>query len=170
MSDGADLSHLSDPRPEINELSLRDTWILEHNQFPSNCLMYEVVILSTRLWSKRNSHSYWAWWYTPAIPALERLRQYDLHEFKPNLGYLVSLRILYFFMERWQLVDARPQLTAPCHQPSWLWSSRSSHGHGSSWDPTVLPLHCGLKTEPFFKMSLALHSFPCQYYAGKLCY
>jgi hypothetical protein len=32
----------------------------------------------------------WAWWHTPVIPALGRLRQED-REFKSSLGYIARL-------------------------------------------------------------------------------
>jgi hypothetical protein len=33
-----------------------------------------------------------AWWYTPIIPALRRLRQQEDHKFETRLGYIISSR------------------------------------------------------------------------------
>jgi hypothetical protein len=37
---------------------------------------------------KKTEPECWVWWYTPVIPALEKLRQEDL-KFEVSLGYIV---------------------------------------------------------------------------------
>jgi hypothetical protein len=45
------------------------------------------LIISLKL-SLKNRDFSWAWWHTPVIPALGRLKQKN-HGFKASLGYIV---------------------------------------------------------------------------------